>query len=102
MNKFVDLRYGIPSDRQIQEPPTTAANDKSPILVLALRLSTNNSSLNSLEHKSSEHKSGIYLNTWDVTAKYAFNAHFQDKAWAYPLAYSEIPHVNHESLVALK
>ena len=102
MNKFVDLIYGILSDRQTQEPPTTVANDRSPTLVLGLRLSTNNSSLNILEHKSSEHKSGIYLNTWEVTAKYAFNAHLQDKAWVYPLAYIEIPHINHKSLVALK
>ena len=92
MNKFVDLIYGILSDHQTQEPPTTVANDRSPTMVLGLRLSTKNTSLNILEHKSSEHKSGIYLNTWEVSAKYAFNAHPQDKAWAYPLAYIEIPH----------
>ena len=84
MNKFVDLIYGIPSDRQTQEPPTTVANDRSSTSVLGLWLSTNNSSLNTLEHKSSEQKSGIYLNTWEITEKYAFNAHFQDKGVSVP------------------
>ena len=103
MNKSVDLIYGIPSDRQTQEPPTTVANDRSPAWVLGLWLSKNNSSLNTLEHKSSEQKSGIYLNTWEITEKYAFNAHFQDKgvSWDWDCLHWD-SHINNESLVPLK